>query len=108
LGSNNRFDGWVAVTKKGRVVSNAVVIIDSHPPGPNNLTGKIAYIFNLYTLPEFRRQGIARKIMETVLEWTKERAISTVALHATDDGEKLYENLGFTLSKEMYLNNMEN
>ena len=102
---NNKFYGWVAITKKGTIVCNAGVIIDHHPPGPNNLTGKIAYIFNLYTLPEFRCQGIARKIMETVLEWTKERAISIVTLHATDDGEKLYKSIGFTQSREMRLNN---
>ena len=48
---SNKFNGWVAITKKGRIVCNAGVIIDHHPPGPNNSTGKIAYIFNLYTLP---------------------------------------------------------
>ena len=104
---NNRFYGWVAITKKGRIVSNAGVIIDHHPPGPNNLTGEIAYIFNLFTYPEFRRQVIARKIMETILKWVKDRELSLATLHVTDDGEKLYKSLGFTSSKEMYLN-MEN
>ena len=101
---SNKFYGWVAITKKGRIACNAGVIIDHHSPEPNNLTGKIAYIFNLYTLPEFRRQGIARKIMETILEWTNEKTISIVTLHATDDGEKLYKSIGFASSREMRLN----
>ena len=100
---NNKFQGWVAITKEGRIVSNAGVIIDHHPPGPNNLTGKIAYIFNLYTLKEYRRQGIARKIMETILEWIKEEGIPIVSLHVTDDGEKLYKSLGFTSENTMRL-----
>ena len=100
---NNKFYGWVAITKKGRIISNAAVIIDHHPPGPNNLTGKIAYIFNLYTYPEFRQQGIAMKLMKTILKWAKEKNIPLVTLHATDYGEKLYKSLGFTDSREMRL-----
>jgi ribosomal protein S18 acetylase RimI-like enzyme len=100
---SNKFQGWVAITKEGRIVSNAGVIIDHHPPGPNNFTGKIAYIFNLYTLKEYRRQGIARKIMETILEWIKEEEILIVSLHVTDNGEKLYKSLGFTAENTMRL-----
>ncbi|MHA1953722.1 MAG: GNAT family N-acetyltransferase [Candidatus Heimdallarchaeaceae archaeon] len=100
---NNKFQGWIAVTKEGRIVSNAGVIIDYHPPGPNNLTGKIAYIFNLYTHKEFRRQGIAKKIMETILEWVKSEGISIASLHVTDDGEKLYKGLGFSVENTMRL-----
>lgn len=102
--SCNKFHGWVAVTKAGKIVSNAGIIIDQHPPGPINSTGKIAYIFNLFTLPEFRHQGIARRIMQTILEWIKEVGIVIVTLHATEEGENLYKKLGFTLSKEMHLN----
>jgi ribosomal protein S18 acetylase RimI-like enzyme len=100
---NNTFQGWVASTKEGRIVSNAGVIIDHHPPGPNNFSGKIAYIFNLYTIAEFRHQGIAQKIMETILDWIREKEISLVTLHATDDGEELYKSLGFTSGNEMHL-----
>ena len=100
---NKKFHGWVAITEEGMIVSNAGVIIDFHPPGPNNPTGRIAYIFNLYTYPEFRRQGIARQIMETILEWVKEKEISTVSLNATDVGKELYESFGFKSSREMRL-----
>ena len=102
--SGNKFHGWVAVTKAGKIVCNAGIIIDQHPPGPINLSGKIAYIFNLFTLPEFRSQGIAKRIMQAILEWIKDVGIDIVTLHATEEGEELYNNLGFILSKEMYLN----
>ncbi len=102
--SCNRFQGWIAVTKTGEIVGNAGIIIDKHPPGPTNLTGNVAYIFNLYTLPEFRRQGIAKKIMQKILEWIKKAEIIIVTLYASEEGENLYKSLGFTLSEEMYLN----
>lgn len=100
----NRFHGWVAVTRTDEIVCNIGIIIDKHPPGPTNLTGKIAYIFNLFTLSEFRRQGIARKIMQNILEWIKKAEIIIVTLYDSEEGENLYKSLGFTLSEEMYLN----
>ena len=102
--AGNKFHVWVAVTKTGKIVCNAGIIIDQHPPGPINLTGKIAYLFNLFTLPEFRCQGIAKRMLQTILEWIRDAGIDIVTLHATEDGENLYKNLGFIFSKEMCLN----
>ncbi len=100
---NKTFNGWVAVNKAGVVISSVGVVIDQHPPGPNNLSGKIAYIMNLYTLPDHRRQGVARRLMQEVLEWIKKHGLTSVSLHATDMGKNLYEQLGFTDRTEMRL-----
>ena len=100
---NKTFKGWVAVNKAGMVISSVGVVFDQHPPGPNNLSGKIAYIMNLYTLPDHRRQGIAGRLMQEVLEWIKKHGLTSVTLHATDMGKNLYEQLGFTSSNEMHL-----
>jgi ribosomal protein S18 acetylase RimI-like enzyme len=35
---------------------------------PENLSGQIGYIMNLVTDPSYRRPGIARRIMRTMLE----------------------------------------
>ena len=99
---NNSFNGWVAV-KAGVVISCIGVVFDQHPPGPNNFSGKIAYIMNLYTLSDYRRQGVARRLMQEVLEWIKKHRLTSVSLHATDMGKNLYEQLGFTKRTEMRL-----
>ncbi|MHA1978455.1 MAG: GNAT family N-acetyltransferase [Candidatus Hodarchaeales archaeon] len=100
---NKTFRGWVAINSSGEVVSNIGVIIDQHPPSPNNITGKIAYLMNLCTLSPYRRQGIARKLLEEVLAWTRQLDIKRVSLHATKLGKSLYEQLGFTETNEMRL-----
>ena len=100
----NEFHGWVAVTQEGKIVCNAGIIIDQHPPGPSNLSGKVAYIFNLYTLVDYRGRGIATEVMKTLLEWIKKEGIDVSTLHATDAGERIYKRLNFRPSRQMYLN----
>ena len=90
-----RFYGWVAVTPAGEVVSTGGVIIDQHLPTPSNLSGKIGYILNVATDPGYRRQGIARRIMQAMLAWLAEQDIRRAALHASEQGRPLYESLGF-------------
>jgi ribosomal protein S18 acetylase RimI-like enzyme len=79
------------------------VVIDQHPPGPANLSGQIGYIMNLVTDPGYRRQGIARRVMETMLVWLAQQGIYRVTLHATKVGRSLYEELGFVPSNELQL-----
>ena len=66
-----QFFGWLAVTPAGDTVGSGGIVIDQHPPGPDNLTGKIGYIMNLVVIPQYRRLGIARKLMLTMLDWLK-------------------------------------
>ena len=49
----------------------------------------------------FRRQGIARRLMDIALDWCRANGIRAVILHASDDGQKLYEQLGFRSTNEM-------
>ncbi len=98
-----RFHGWLAVTPTGVAVGSGGVVIDQHPPGPSNLSGRIGYIMNLVTVPRYRRQGIARRIMHVMLEWLAEQGIQRVTLHATEIGRALYRELGFVESNEMQL-----
>lgn len=97
------FYGWLAFTVTGQTVGSGGAVIDRHPPGPNNLSGQSGYIMNVSTLPSYRRQGIARRMMQTILHWLAERGIQHVTLHATETGRPLYEQMGFVESNEMRL-----
>lgn len=97
------FHGWLAVTSTGTAVGSGGVVIDQHPPGPGNLSGQIGYIMNVVTTPRYRRRGIARQIMQAMLEWLAERGVRCMALHATEMGRPLYVELGFADSNEMRL-----
>lgn len=95
--------GWLAETAEGSVVAGAGVAVSAWPGSPGDSTGKRALVLNVYTAPEFRRQGIARKLMETVIEWCRGQGLRSVSLHASDFGRALYEELGFRQTNEMRL-----
>jgi GNAT superfamily N-acetyltransferase len=97
------FYGWLAVTATGQAVGSGGAVIDRHPPGPSNLSGQSGYIMNISTDPRYRRQGIARRMMQAILSWLAEQGIRRVTLHATEAGRPLYEQLGFAESNEMVL-----
>ena len=66
----------------------------SHP------TGRRAHLMNVYTRNTYRRQGIARKMVEMLIDETWKRGATEISLDATTMGRPLYESLGFTSSTE--------
>jgi len=97
------FRAWVAVTPEGEVVSTGGVMIDQHVPTPRGPSGKIGYVLSVATLPAYRRRGLARRIVETILEWLTAQGIRKIALHASEPGRPLYESFGFEPTNEMRL-----
>jgi len=73
-------------------------------PTYHNPSGKKAYIMNMYTAPEYRRQGIASHTLDLLVKDAKEQGVSQIALEATDMGRPLYEKYGFVkMEDEMKL-----
>jgi ribosomal protein S18 acetylase RimI-like enzyme len=101
---SGEFLGWLAVTPEGEAVSTSGLVIDQHPPGPGNLSGKTGYIMNVVTHPAYRRRGLARRLVQAALASLNERGdIQRAELHATDMGRPLYEDLGFLAHTGMRL-----
>lgn len=59
--------------------------------------GKFGRIINILTWPEFRHQGLARAIMQALIQTAHDQNLAYVDLDASPDGQPLYESLGFTL-----------
>lgn len=73
-------------------------------PTYHNPSGKKAYIMNMYTAPEYRRQGIAIHTLDLLVNDANEQGVSQIALEATDMGLPLYEKYGFVkMEDEMEL-----
>jgi GNAT superfamily N-acetyltransferase len=98
------FYGWLAISPvDGEAIGSGGVVIDQHPPGPNNLSGRMGYIMNMVTLPPYRRQGIGRRMVQAMIEWLAKQGIHRITLHATEMGRPLYADLGFVNGNEMQL-----
>lgn len=73
-------------------------------PTYHNPSGNKAYIMNMYTNPEYRRQGIAFETLRLLVEDAKSRGVNSISLEATDIGRPLYEKYGFIkMNDEMEL-----
>jgi|SRR5579863_655070 GNAT superfamily N-acetyltransferase len=96
------FRAWLAC-EGGRAVAGGGVVIYPWPAHPYDLECRRATILNVYTYPPYRRRGLARKLMQTMIEWCRHEGFAHLTLHASDDGRPLYESLGFETSNEMRL-----
>lgn len=94
------FRVWVAECG-GQPIASIGLVLHSIPPSPGNPTGKEAYIMNLVTLSEYRRQGIAKRLLLHVLDVVRSEGVPKASLHASSDGRRIYEELGFSVSDEV-------
>ena len=73
-------------------------------PTYHNVSGKKAYIMNIYTEPAYRRRGIAYKILDLLVSDVRSKEITSISLEATEAGRPLYEKYGFVkMDDEMEL-----
>lgn len=73
-------------------------------PTYHNPSGNKAYIMNMYTAPEYRRQGVAYRTLDLLVNDARKKGILQIGLEATDMGRPLYEKYGFVkMEDEMEL-----
>jgi GNAT superfamily N-acetyltransferase len=96
------FRAWLAILD-GCVVGGGAVVIGPWPSHPYDLECRRVTILNVYTYPKWRRQGIARLLMQTLIAWCRKEGFANVQLHASRDGRHLYESMGFEPTNEMRL-----
>jgi GNAT superfamily N-acetyltransferase len=97
------YRSWIAENSSGQVIAGGAIVISPWPGNPSDQRPLRAMILNMYTEPGYRRKGIARALMATMISWCREQGFQTVALHASDEGRPLYESLGFKPTNEMRL-----
>ncbi|SOC01570.1 Ribosomal protein S18 acetylase RimI [Pseudobutyrivibrio ruminis DSM 9787] len=94
----------ILVMENDKFIGAGGVSFYSVMPTYHNPSGKKAYIMNMYTSPDYRRQGIAYKTLDMLVKVSKERGINQISLEATEMGRPLYEKYGFVkMESEMEL-----
>ena len=93
-------DATVLALDDGRAVACASLSFIEIMPTYGHPTGKRAHLMNVYTRSSHRRQGIARRMVEMLIDETWARGATEISLDATKMGRPLYESLGFVNSTE--------
>jgi GNAT superfamily N-acetyltransferase len=65
--------------------------------------GRHAIIINVFTEPQWRRQGVALLLLQRIIAWGRAERLDCFVLHAAEAGRSLYEGLGFIGTNEMRL-----
>lgn len=97
------YHGTLVETTEGRVVAGGGVIALEFQPHPRDPRPRRPYVVNMYTDPDWRRRGLARRIMEELLAWSRAQGFQSLYLHASDHGRPLYVGLGFVPTNELRL-----
>ena len=88
----------LAENENGEAVGCASISYITVMPTFSHPTGKRAHLMNVYTRAEYRRLGLAKKMIELLIEEAKSCGVTEISLDSTTSGRPLYENLGFTAS----------
>lgn len=87
----------VLVEDDARVVSVGLGVVQGLPPTPGFPHMVSASISNMYTVPEFRRRGYGRQVLDRLVQWARKREATRVDLFASSAGRSLYEGFGFSV-----------
>ncbi|MFW9923440.1 MAG: GNAT family N-acetyltransferase [Candidatus Thorarchaeota archaeon] len=96
----DEFIAWLAI-HEDEIIATSGLSFYTVAPSFANISGRIGYILNMYTKPNWRRKGIGKTLFEKMLFEAKQKGISKLSLHATSDGRPLYEIFGFTTDEGM-------
>ena len=81
-----------------RVVAGGVVQFDQRLPSPGDASTSRAYISSVCTEPAWRGRGLATDVVSELLVAAREGGVTVIELHATAQGCRVYERIGFDLS----------
>lgn len=91
------FFSWVALAD-GHLIGMSGLVFFQKPPTEENLSGLEAYVMNMYTLPEWRKKGVATALMQEIIRYVQTTSAKRIWLHTTQDGQSVYERCGFVFT----------
>ena len=92
--ADNTLVEWVA-EEDGKIVGTAAILLFEFPPAFTNPSGIKGYITNMFTVPEYRGQGLASELLKKVLDEARSRSVKNILLAASDMGKPVYKKVGF-------------
>jgi GNAT superfamily N-acetyltransferase len=94
---------WLAMASDATVAAGVGLWLMDWPPHVIGRGLRRGNIINVYTEAAHRRRGLARRLLNTALDWCRTNRVDVVILHASKEGRRLYESLGFEPTNEMRL-----
>jgi GNAT superfamily N-acetyltransferase len=92
--NDGTFISWLAVDGEKVIATSGMSFVEK-PPYYSNPTGKIGLLSSMFTLKPHRRKGIAKELLDRVIDEARQYGCSVVHITASDMGVYLYREYGF-------------
>jgi len=99
--SEKRWNCWVAVQGE-KIISHIFIQTMERIPDFNRIDGKLGYVTNVYTVPEYRNKGIGSRLMKKVIEWSKVQGYEALIVWSAGKATPFYERFGFTNKNKIF------
>ena len=92
--ADGTFVSWLALDGATIIGTSGMSFVEK-PPYFGCPSGKIGLLSSMSTDPEYRRRGIAKELLSSVIDDAREYGCGTIQITASDMGVKLYTDFGF-------------
>lgn len=99
---DGRYLGLIA-EENGNAIASAGVFFADFPPHWMDAEPVRPYLLNFYTAPAARGRGLAKQMLQTLVDECRSRGYKAITLHASKFGKPIYEKFGFEGTNEMML-----
>ena len=79
----------------GEAAACSGMSLQVHPPTYENPSGRSGYISNMFTRAKWRRRGLARMLVDRLVEAARDAGCAKLYLNASPMGKPVYEKYGF-------------
>lgn len=97
--TNGRWRVWVACVGT-RIISHLYVALIEKVPRPTRPNQKIAYLTNVYTVPEFRNRGVGGRLLAVAHEAAADDRAELVIVWPSDENVGFYARQGFRSERD--------
>ena len=98
--ASGRWMAWV-IEQEGEILAHIYLQLIEKVPRPGALDQYFGYVTNVYTLPEYRNQGLGAQLMNHVIAWAKARQLEFLILWPSERSIPYYQRAGFEHPREM-------
>jgi GNAT superfamily N-acetyltransferase len=95
--------GWIVEDSEHVAAGGGCLWLRPSQPRPQSKRLAEPYLLSMFTEPDFRRKGVASRIVKEAMEWCERNGYARFSLHASRKGRRLYRRHGFTRTWEMRL-----
>ena len=92
--ADDTFVSWLAMDGNKIIGTSGMSFVEK-PPYFGCPTGRLGLLSSMYTNPNYRRRGIAKELLNRVVEEARTYGCGAVHITASDMGVKLYTAYGF-------------